>query len=73
MTKISIIGWIISSLGSVFWIFGYFITGHPPLIAWQTYTPAWIAEFLPNIESEIGMVFCIGGMVAMYWPTRSPK
>ena len=68
MRKSAIVAQVVSLVGAAIWIFGYFVTGHRSLIAWQAYTPSWIAEFLPNIESEIGMVFCLGGMIAMYWP-----
>jgi hypothetical protein len=68
MSKRAVVGQIVSLIGGALWIFGYFTTGHRSLINWQAHTPSWIAEFLPNIESEIGMIFCLGGMIAMYWP-----
>ena len=68
MSKQAIIGQIVSLIGGAIWIFGYFVTGHASLIDWHAYTPSWIADFLPNIESEIGMAVCLGAMVAMYWP-----
>jgi len=67
MNKLALVGQIVSLIGAALWIFGYFATGHRSLIDWQAYTPPWVAEFLPNIESEIGMVFCVGGMIAVYW------
>ncbi|HKS86995.1 MAG TPA: hypothetical protein VJR71_16075 [Pseudolabrys sp.] len=73
MSKTAIAGWIISTAGSVLWIYGYFVTGHPPLFDWQAHTPHWIAEFLPNIEAEIGMMCCIGGMIPMYWPASASE
>jgi hypothetical protein len=51
-------------------VYGYFVTGHPSVIDWKTDTPNWIAEFLPNIESEIGMVLVFVAMVPMYWPAK---
>jgi hypothetical protein len=68
--KLPIIGWTITLVGSALWLYGYFVTGHASLIAWQTNSPWWIADFLPNIESEIGMVLAFAGMVPMYWPAR---
>jgi hypothetical protein len=65
-----IIGWIILLAGTAFWIYGYFATGHPPLIDWRANTPWWIADYLPNIESEIGMVLVFASMVPIYWPSR---
>jgi hypothetical protein len=58
------------SAGTVLWCYGYFTVGHPPIIDWRAISPWWIAEFLPNVESEIGMVLMFAGMVPIYWPTR---
>jgi hypothetical protein len=49
-----------------------FIVGHPSIINRAT-TPWWIADFLPNLESEFGMLLCIAGMVPMYWPASKNK
>ena len=70
MSKSAIIGWAISLVGMALWLYGYFVTGHPSLIDWRANTPWWIADFLPNLESEIGMVLAFGGMVPIYWPRR---
>jgi hypothetical protein len=52
------------------WTYGYFAIGNPSLIDWRAHTPWWIADFLPNIESEIGMALvCIGSFLT-YWPPR---
>jgi hypothetical protein len=69
MSKAVIIGWIITSVGTAIWCYGYFATGHPPLVDWQANTPWWIADFLPNIEAEIGAALTFAGMVR--WPRRS--
>jgi hypothetical protein len=55
LSKSVIIGYITSLAGTALWLYGYFEAGHPVLIDWHTYTPWWIADFLPNMESEIGM------------------
>jgi protein-S-isoprenylcysteine O-methyltransferase Ste14 len=70
VSKSVVIGWIIELAGAVLWLYGYYSTGHPPLIDWPSYTPWWIADFLPNIESEIGMVLVFAAMVPLYWPAR---
>ena len=72
VTKAVIIGWIIFLSGSALWLYGYFVAGHHSIVDWHARAPWWIADFLPNLESELGMLFCIGGMVPMYWP-RSQK
>jgi hypothetical protein len=51
------------------WLYGYFVPGNPSLIDWHAHTPWWIADFLPNIESEIGMVLMLLSMA----PTYSPR
>jgi hypothetical protein len=70
VSKAAIIGWIISLAGTILWIYGYFATGNRSLIDWHANTPWWIADFLPNIESEIGMALVCAGMVPIYWPSR---
>jgi hypothetical protein len=63
-------GWVLMSAGTALWLYGYYVTGHPSLIDWHVYTPSWIAEFLPNVESEIGMVLALVAMVPIYWPAE---
>jgi hypothetical protein len=70
LSKTVIIGWIIELAGVALWLYGYFVNGNPSLIDWHTHTPWWIADYLPNIESEIGMVLVFAGMIPIYWPTR---
>jgi hypothetical protein len=66
--KSLIVGYIVLLVGMAIWLYGYFVPGNPSLIDWRAHTPWWIAEFLPNIESEIGMVLMYVSMVALYWP-----
>ena len=70
MSKTVIIGWTVSLLGSALWIYGYFAIGNPSIIDWQADTPWWIADFLPNFESEAGAALVIASMVPIYWPKR---
>jgi hypothetical protein len=65
-----IIGWIVELVGTAFWLYGYYATGHQSIINWHAHAPWWIANFLPNIESEIGMALVFGGMIPMYWLPR---
>ena len=71
LNKIVILAWAFSLAGMALWLYGYFVTGHPSLIDWRAYTPWWIADFLPNIESEIGMALVCVGSVLVYWPLLS--
>jgi hypothetical protein len=65
-----VIGWVLFSVGTALWGYGYFALGNPSLIDWDALTPWWIADFLPNIQSEIGMGLVCVGMIPMYWPSR---
>jgi hypothetical protein len=69
LSKAVIIGYVTSLAGTALWLYGYFEAGHQALIDWHTYTPWWISDFLPNVESEIGMVLVFVSMVPMYWPS----
>jgi hypothetical protein len=62
------IGWIISLAGTALWLYGYYATGNPSLIDWHANSPWWIADFLPSIESEIGMALVFAGTALIYWP-----
>jgi hypothetical protein len=70
LSQTVIFAWFTYFLGTSLWIYGYFVAGHPPLVDWHAYTPWWIADFLPNVESEIGMIIVCIGAVLMYWPLR---
>ena len=70
VNKITIVAWIISFVGMALWLYGYFAAGHPSLIDWHAYTPWWVADFLPNIEAEIGMALASVGTVLVYWPSK---
>ena len=69
MSKTVIGGWVILVAGTMFWLFGYFTAGHPSVVDWHAHTPWWIADYLPNVESEIGMALICGSMVLIYWPS----
>ena len=65
MSNTAIVGWIMFLIGQ-FGVYGYFVVGHPSIIN-RANTPWWIADFLPNLESEFGIYFasqawcrCIG-------------
>jgi Ni,Fe-hydrogenase I cytochrome b subunit len=68
MSKLILIGWVMELAGIALWLYGYFVAGHPPLVNWHDKTPWWIAGWLPNLESEVGMALVFAGMVPIYWP-----
>jgi hypothetical protein len=66
--RLKIVGWTLSIAGLIVWLYGYLTTGHPTLIAWRASAPWWIADYLPNLEAEIGVALMCVGMVPLYWP-----
>jgi len=70
VSKEVIVGWIVVLAGMALWLYGYSVTGNPSVVDWHANAPPWIADFLPNIESEIGMALSFAGMVPIYWPSR---
>jgi hypothetical protein len=69
MKKSLIVGYIVWVVGAAIWLYGYFSPGHPALIDWSAHAPWWIADFLPNIESEIGVVIMWLSFIPFYWHT----
>ena len=66
-------GWTLMLAGIALWGYGYFVPGRPPLFDWNANAPWWIADFLPNIESEIGLVLVVAAMIPIYWPKPRTK
>jgi hypothetical protein len=60
--------WIGSLGGMVLWLYGYLTAGSPSLVDWHNRVPWWIADYLPNIQAEIGMALMVVGMVPIYLP-----
>jgi hypothetical protein len=52
--------------GAALWVYGYFVAGHQPILIWSSFAPSWIAVFLPNLESESGMVASFAGMILVW-------
>lgn len=69
MTKTAITGWVLSLVGIALYLYGYFLPGHPALVNWRGYFPGWLADYIPNIEAESGLILMIVAMVPLYWPT----
>jgi len=36
-------------------------------------TPSWFADWLPNIEAEIGLALVLVGLMSIYWPCRQQR
>lgn len=63
--------WTLQLVGLALWLFGYFMMGHPKFFDWSAIAPWWIADFLPNAESEIGVALMLASIVPMYWPRQA--
>jgi hypothetical protein len=70
LSKVVITGWIMSLAGLALWLYGYFSAGHPSLVDWHANSPWWIADYLPNVESEIGIVLMFAALIPIYWPSK---
>jgi hypothetical protein len=70
MISPSALGWILQIAGSILWAYGYFVHGSLPFVDWSSISPSWIAEWLPNWQSEIGCGLALVGMVPLYWPAK---
>ena len=70
MKTLEAIANIVSVLGGLLWVYGYFVVGHPSLLNWSAFSPMWVSSFLPNMESEIGMVVSITAMLVAYGAKR---
>src|SRR5690348_3831486 len=70
MRKTVAFGYGVSLIGTAVWLYGYLVGGSPSLIRWDAITPWWIADYLPNIQAEIGMALMLVSMVPIYWPAR---
>ena len=66
MKAASTTGWIVAMLGAAFWAYGLIAAGNPPLFDWSAFSPRWISNYLVNIESEVGLLLSIVGMVGFY-------
>jgi hypothetical protein len=65
MTKTAILGWVTLVIGCAIWLYGYLAGAHPSVVDWHAKAPQWIADYLPNLESELGMLLCFVSLVPM--------
>ena len=63
---LSIIGWGGYIVGGLLWLFGYLVTGTKALVDWASISPTWVAEFMPNLEAELGMLVMRIAMVPLF-------
>jgi hypothetical protein len=70
IAALPLIGWALTLAGAGLWTFGYIRGGAPSFFDWPALAPWWIADYLPNALSEIGMLLMLVAIVPMYWPRR---
>jgi len=74
MTKLKVIACFILGLGTAIWIYGYsFPTGNSSLVDWHAVSPWWIADFVRNMESEIGIALVFASIILLIWRARDGK
>ena len=61
------VGWVITALGCVLWTYGYFLGEANSLLDWPSFSPHWIADYLPNWQSEIGMALTLIASGPIYY------
>jgi uncharacterized membrane protein len=63
-----VIGWVLTFAGSALWTLGYFSTsGSSPFLDWPSFSPQWIADYLPNWQSEAGLLMAFLGQVPILY------
>jgi hypothetical protein len=67
MGILGIVGWIGYVAGGLLWLYGYLVTGTKALVDWVSISPAWVAEFMPNLQAELGMLVMCIAMVPLFW------
>jgi hypothetical protein len=67
MGLLNIIGWGGYIAGGLLWLYGYLVTGTKSLVDWASISPAWVADFMPNLEAEMGMLVMCIAMVPLCW------
>ena len=61
-------GWVIYTAGLILWLYGYLFTQNiPPFLDWRNFSPWWIADFIPNVQAELGIALMVVGMIPIYW------
>jgi hypothetical protein len=62
------IGWVLTVAGTVLWTLGYFFTsGSSPFLDWPSFSPQWIADYLPNWQSEAGLLMAFLGQAPILY------
>jgi hypothetical protein len=63
-----IFGWFIIGVGAALWTYGYLAPSSAPFVDWRSFSPWWIADYLPSKEAELGVLLMCVGMIPLYWP-----
>ena len=64
-------GWLIHTAGLILWLYGYLSTQNIlPVLDWGNFSPWWIADFIPNVQAELGIALMLVSMIPIYWRHR---
>ena len=61
-----VIGWALTFAGSALWTLGY-SSGSSPFLSWPSFSPQWIADYLPNWQSEAGLLMAFLGQAPILY------
>ena len=63
MKSLYITGWTLNIVGIALWLYGYLSEGTASLLDWSSFAPEWISAYIPNLETEIGiLLMCLAAI-----------
>ena len=61
LSNIPVVG--LKLAGIALWLYGYLSEGTTSLIQWSSFSPEWISAYIPNLETEIGvLLMCLAAI-----------
>ena len=61
------LGWMVSLAGCALWSYGYFVGAPGSILNWSTFSPHWIADYLPNWQAETGLLLTLVASLPIYY------
>lgn len=61
------LGWAVAVAGTALWAYGLFASGAPPVLDWHSFSPSWMAGFVPTLIAELGLALSMAGMIPIYY------
>jgi hypothetical protein len=67
LKRLTQLGWAGTILGCLLWGWGYFAVGSLPFIAWSSFAPFWVSDFMLNWQEELGVLIMLIASVFLYY------